>query len=188
MQGLIGRVITGWLIAILLGACTAAPRVAVIRDPAADYSRYASFTFHQPLGTDRESGTGTLLSQKLMSTTRLQLEALGYLFAEDGADLEVNFFVETREVIRGRRGPSVSVGYGVYHRHYGVWTDYETEIRQYTESTLHVDVIDAARDQLIWEGVATERLTEHDLTFESENVQASLQRIFAEFPRVAFPD
>jgi len=173
----------GALIAGMLSACTATPRVAVIRDPAADFSGYRSFTFHQPLGTDRESGTGTLLSQQLMNTTKLKLEALGYRFHQEKADLEVNFFVETREVVRGHRGPSVGVGYGVYHRNYGVWSGYETEIRQYTESTLHVDVVDTGRNQLIWEGVATERLTQHDIAFESENIPASLGQIFAGFPR-----
>jgi hypothetical protein len=176
------HVIAGCLIGLLIGGCASAPRVAVMRDPDADFSRYASFGFHRPLGTDRESGTGTLLSQTLMKTTRMKLEALGYRFSQEGADLIVNFFVETREVVQGRRGPSYSIGYGAYHRHYGVWTDYETDIRQYTESTLHVDVVDAERDQLIWEGVSTERLQEHDLVFETENVESSLARIFADFP------
>jgi hypothetical protein len=45
-----------------------------------------------------------------------------------------------------------------------------------------VDVVDAERDQLIWEGVSTERLQEHDLVFETENVESSLARIFADFP------
>jgi hypothetical protein len=176
-------VVAGCFIGLLLSACASAPRVAVIRDPDADFARFARFGFYEPLGTDRESGTGTLLSQTLMNATRMELEALGYRFDQENADLRVNFFVETREVVQGRRGPSFTVGYGAYHRHYGVWTGYETDIRQYTESTLHVDVVDVEQDQLVWEGVSTERLVEHDLAFETENVKSSLARIFADFPR-----
>ena len=39
-----------------------------------------------------------------MKATRLNLEALGYRLDQEKADLEVNFFVETREVVRGQRG------------------------------------------------------------------------------------
>jgi hypothetical protein len=167
----------------LLNGCVSEPRVAVISDPGADIGAFETFAFHAALGTDREDGPRTLLSRALMNATQRELESLGYRLQEEGADLTINFFVETREVIRGRSGPSVAVGYGWYHRHYGVWTDYETDIRQHTESTLHVDVVDTAREQLVWEGISIERLKEHDLAFESENVASSVARIFADFPR-----
>jgi hypothetical protein len=86
-------------------------------------------------------------------------------------------------VVQGRSGPGMVVGYGAYHRHYGVWTTYDTDIRQYRESSLHVDVIDVGRNQLVWEGVGTQRLTEHDLAFESASAEESVARIFAGFPR-----
>jgi hypothetical protein len=183
MRRLMIVMLVGWVTAGLVAGCASAPRVAVIRDPEADFGRYSTFGFYEPLGTDREGGTGTILSRTLRNATQRELESLGYRLDQDNADIRVNFFVETREVIQGRRGPSMSVGYGVYHRHYGVWTGYETDIRQYTESTLHVDVIDAEEDQLIWEAIATERLADHDLAFEQGNVESSVARIFADFPR-----
>jgi hypothetical protein len=166
----------------LLSGCASEPRVGVVSDPGADFSRFTTFGFHQPLGTDREGGTVTVLSQTLMRTARAELESLGYVYTPDKPDLEVNFFVETREVLRGRSGPGFGVGYGVYHRHYGVWSGYETEISQYTESTLHVDIIDAGSNQMIWEGVSTQRLKGHDLVFETEHVGVSLAKIFEPFP------
>ena len=182
MREWVGRYVFIFLIIALLSACASSPRVAVIRDPEANFASYATFGFHEPLGTDREGGTGTVLSQTLKQAARLELESRGYRFDQEGAELRVNFFTETREVVESRHGPSYGIGYGIYHRHYGVWTGYETEIRQYQESTLHVDVVDAARDQLVWEGVVTERLIEHDLAFESDNIGSSIKRVFAEFP------
>ncbi len=181
-----GTLLLGTII-LLLGACAATPRVSVIQDPGADFSQFASFSFAAQLGTDRDTGaekfTRTLLSRTLMNAARTELEALGYVFDPDSPDLELNFFVENREVIQDRRGPSYSVGYGYYHRHYGVWTDYQTDIRQYTESTLHVDVVDVEKNQLILEGISVERLSGHDLAFEPDNVVASLAQIFSDFPR-----
>jgi hypothetical protein len=175
--------LTGATMLLLFWGCAATPRVKVISDPLADFARYQTFSFKQPLGTDREGGTQTVLSRTLMDSARRELESLGYEYAPQSADLELNFFVENREIIQSRYGPSYSMAHSYYHRHYGVWTGYNTELRQFTESTLHVDVIDSERNQLIWEGISMERLSGHDLAFESENIQPSLSRIFADFPR-----
>lgn len=166
----------------LVAACAATPRISIVSDPAADFSAFQTFAFHEPLGTDRPDGTGTVLSQRLKQAARRELESLGYTYDAAHPDLRLNFFIESREVIQGRREPAVMFGYGVYHHPYGVWTAYDTDIRQYTESTLHVDVIDAERNQLVWEAISTERLSEHDLTYEMEGAVASMAEIFADFP------
>ncbi len=168
----------------LLASCAAAPRVEVARAPGVDFMGYETFSFHEPLGTDRQQGTRTILSQTLIQSARSELEARGYRYAETNADLRVNFFVETKEVIEGlRRRPGVNFSYGVFHRHYGVWTDYDTDIRQLTEGTLHVDVIDAGRDTLVWEGVARARGGDADFAFEPERVRQAVARVFDAFPR-----
>jgi hypothetical protein len=170
-------------VTLVLAGCASISRVDVARDPLADFSGYGTFTFHQPLGTDRGDGTGTVLSQTLKQAARTKLEALGYQYVADGdADLRVNFFVETREVIEGLRGPDLGFRYGMFHRHYGVWSDYATEIRQYTEGTLHVDVVDADRNQLIWEGLARGRLSEVDFSIKTDEVSAAVRNVFEKFP------
>lgn len=169
--------------AALIASCATAPRVEVARDPQAEFGDYATFTFQSPLGTDRQEGTGTVLSQTLKRAARTELESLGYIYAEEDADLRVNFFVATKEVLEGLRRPGIGIRYGVFHSRYGVWADYETGVRQYTEGTLHVDVIDAARNQLVWEGVAQRRLSEGDFTFEPDEVEQAVRRVFARFPR-----
>ena len=182
-----GRLFSAVVLAALLGACASAPRVEVARSPEADFGRYETFTFHRPLGTDRQEGTGTILSQTLRRAARTELESLGYRYVQADADLEVNFFVETREVIEGMRSsPSVSVGYGVFHRRYGVWADYGPDIRQYTEGTLHVDVIDVETNQLAWEGIAQGRRRDGDRAYDPERVENAVGRIFQSFPPAGF--
>lgn len=165
-----------------LAGCAIGPRVDAVTSPQADFERYRTFTFHEPLGTDRQEGAGTILSQTLRSATRSELESLGYRYVPGDADLEVNFFVETREVVEGARRPGVHVGYGVFHRHFGVWSDYGNDIRQYTEGTLHIDVVDTETDQLAWEGVARGRRDDDELTVDPERVEQTIARAFAQFP------
>lgn len=168
---------------LLVVGCVSTPRVDVVRAPGVDFGRYATFGFHQPLGTDRQEGTATILSQTLRQATRTELEALGYRYQPSGADLRINFFVETREVIEGLRRPGVSFGYGIFHRNYGVWSGYDTDVRQYTEGTLHVDVVDAGQDQLVWEAVARARDGDTGFALDPERARAAVARVFADFPR-----
>lgn len=174
------------LVIMLVGGCAAAPRVEVAEDPQAEFERYATFGFHSPLGTDRQDGTRTILSQTLQRVARAELESRGYRYVEQDGDLEVNFFVDTREVIEGlgRPGVGIGIGYGIYHGRYRVWTGYDTDrVRQYTEGTLHVDVIDARRNQLVWEAIARDRLGRGDFVFEPDEVERAVQLVFARFPR-----
>ncbi|HEX7036474.1 MAG TPA: DUF4136 domain-containing protein [Pseudomonadales bacterium] len=169
--------------AALLAGCASGPQVESVRSPEADFGRYETFTFHRPLGTDRQEGVSTILSQTLRRAARAALEARGYRYVPADADLAVNFFVETREVIEGWRRPNVGIGYGVFHRHYGVWADYGVEeIRQYTEGTLHVDVVDVETNQLAWEGVVRARRSSDRLTVDPERVEQAIERVFATFP------
>ena len=177
-------ILTALVLLALLGGCATGPRVEAVRSPEATFDAYRTFTFHRPLGTDRQEGAGTILSQTLRRATRAELEALGYEYVESDGDLQVNFFVETREVVEGlRRNPSIGIGYGIFHRHYGVWADYGTDVRQYTEGTLHVDVVDAETNQLVWEGIARGRQSDADLTFDPERVEDAVSRVFERFPR-----
>jgi hypothetical protein len=180
----LGALLAAVPVAVLLAGCATAPRVDVDSDPQADFGRYATFGFHEPLGTDRPDATATLLSQTLKQAARTELEAAGYRYVEHGGDLEINFFVETREVVEDspRAGVGVGVGYGGFHSRYRVWADYPVgRIHQFTEGALHVDVIDRRRRQLVWEGIARDRLT--DGAFEREEARQAVVEVFRRFPR-----
>ncbi len=190
-----GRLVTGRPItamaatvaALLLSSCASAPLVKTARNPEADFQQYASFTFRTPLGTDRDDGTETLLSQALKRRARDELTALGYRYVDSGADLRVNFFLESREVIEDRPGSGVSVGYGVYHRNIGVWSGYGRDIRQVTEGTLHMDLVDTTGNQLAWEGLAEARIAPDELDFDPADLETAVTRMFQGFPPAGGP-
>lgn len=186
-------------LALLLAACATTPRVEVAHDPEADFARYRTFGFQEPLRTDRAEGTRTVLSQVLRNLTRAELESRGYRYAESGADLLLDFSVDTREKVESYPDHRVGIDYRMhpyyhphyrpryyphYHPRYSVWGGYDqVRIRQFTEGTLHVDVVDVARDQLVWEAVAQERLAGDDFVYAQDDVRAAITEIFARFPR-----
>jgi hypothetical protein len=58
----------------------------------------------------------------------------------------------------------------------------ETSVDQYTQGTLNVDVVDARRRQLVWEGVAVGRVTESVRGNIPAVIDGVMPEIFAKFP------
>ncbi len=174
--------------ALLLVGCATTP-TATIRstvDSSADFSQYRSFGFVEKLGTDT-ANYESLVSASLKNAARRQLELRGLTYSATSPDLLVNFNGKLDEKLRVTQTPSVTMGMGYYGYRggiYSTWPMYpqETNVDQYTQGTLNVDVVDARRRQLVWEGVAVGRVTEKTRDNIPAAVDALMPEIFAKFP------
>ena len=157
------RLLAGALLGLLVVAgCASGPTIRSNIDPGVDFSGFRTFGFFEPLATDRE-GYQSLVSQQLVTATERELLARGLTRSDTNPDLLINFSANLDQRLRVRQTPATSAG-GM-HRHrrglYNTWPGYQqTEIRQYTQGTLGIDVVDPARRQLIWEGFAIGRVTQ----------------------------
>ncbi len=147
---------------LVLAGCASGPTIRSNVDPGVDFSRFRTFGFFVPLATDRD-GYQSLVSQQLVTATERELLARGLTRSDTNPDLLINFSANLDQRLRVRQTPATSAG-GM-HRHrrgfYNTWPGYQqTEIRQYTQGTLGIDVVDPARRQLIWEGFAIGRVTQ----------------------------
>ena len=59
---------------------------------------------------------------------------------------------------------------------------YETLVDQYKEGTLNIDIVDAARKQLVWEGVAIGRVTQKAIKEREARINAAVKDIFEKYP------
>lgn len=172
-------------VAILAG-CASGPKIVTNAAPDFDVMRYQTFSFLQPLSTDN-GNVRTILSNELIDSTQSELELAGLRHVDAGGDLLVNFVVSTRETIQTRNSPST--GMSMHHGggRYGTWSGYSmawstTEVIQRTEGTVAIDIIDAARQQLVWEGAASGRVTDQVLSNRAAAIDAAVRDILAEFP------
>ncbi len=182
--------------ASLLAGCATGPRVRSTQDAAVDFSQYRTFGFTTPLGTDRE-GYQTIVSQQLKSATQREMAARGMRYDETSPQLLINFNGKLSDKLRTSSVPSsgVSLGVGRSRGYYGyrtgiytAWPMYtDTSVDSYTEGTLNIDVVDAARKQMIWEGVAVGRVSEKDLANLQPAIDAGVKAIFEKYP-VGAPD
>jgi hypothetical protein len=168
----------------MLAACATGPSVVTNSDPGADWTQYRTFGFFDPLGTDR-GGVRSLASQQLRASTQREMQAAGFRLAERDPDLLIDFFISTRETLQTR--PSSSVGMHHSRGRYRTWSGWSysastTEVVQRTEGTLAVSIVDRARNQMVWEGAASQRVSSSTRENQSEVLDTAIAEIFARFP------
>jgi hypothetical protein len=171
-----------------LAGCASTPKadIHVHAAPDANFSQYATFGFPEQTGTDR-GGYSTLITSYFKSAVRDQMERRGYHYVDENPDLLVNFYAKVHERTEVRSDPTYSAAYGYYgYRYglYGAWPLYDNDVRTvtYPIGTANIDVVDAHKKEMIWEGVAQGRLRDEDMNNPRESIAQVVTQLFARFP------
>jgi hypothetical protein len=169
-----------------LTACESGPKIRANTDATANFQNYKTYTFPEKLGTDR-GGVSTPLTSYFKEAVRREMDARGYKFVEGGdADLFVNFHANAQEKVDVRSTPAPSYGgyYGYRGGAYGGWygggTDVDTV--RYKVGTCNIDVVDARRRQVVWEGLAEGKLTEKVMKDPRGAVNRVVTEMFRQYP------
>jgi len=168
------------LLLCLLGACSSV-RVSVDYDPTEDFSAYRTFTWfprpQQPTGDYRIDNP--LLDARIRAAVERELAAKGYRKVEDRVpDFYVAYhlsFQDKLDVYTVDRGYMTYWGYRVSMP--------ETQVHQYEEGTLVLDIANVREKELVWRGVGSGRVRQ-DPTPEqtTEAVNRAVAEILARFP------
>ena len=177
-----------WMMAaavLLLASCATGPRVTSDVDPSANFGQYRSFAFYSPLAIEGQ-GYATLTSGRTKDAARRQMESRGYVYDETSPDLWVNLNAYMQEKTDVTSIPTVDYNYYYSYRarsYFAVpyWRD-QTNVRQYTEGTLNIDLVDALRKQLVWEGIAVGRMANTKPAARNTRIDSTIAEIFAQYP------
>jgi hypothetical protein len=169
---------------LVLTAC-AAPKIntRTQSDPSVNLASYKTYNFVAEPGTNR-GGYSTPITGFFKNAISRELNARGYTLSESNPDLLINFNTNAREQVDIRSTPSMNygVGYGYYGYRGGMYatgpiyggTDVSTV--RYKQGTANIDVVDAAKKQLVWEGVAEGKITDKMM----QNPQATIDTVIAD--------
>jgi len=169
---------------LLVAGCASGPAIRSNVDPDVDFHRFRTFAFFDPLATDRE-GYQSLISQQLVRSAERELLARGLQRTDTNPDLLINFSADLDQRLRVTQTPAPAAGSMNRHRRgfYSTWPGYQqVDIRQYTQGTLGIDVVDAARRQLIWEGFAIGRVTQRTTDNLGPVLDGAVADMFRDFP------
>lgn len=168
----------------VLAACTSGPQIRADADPGANLSEYRTFNFLDDLAIDNSSYT-TLLTNRLKASTQRELEARGYKMTASDPQLLVNFNVNVADRTNVESSPAVGGGfYGYRAGAYGMWAGYPQDIHttHYQQGTLAIDLVDAQKRQLVWQGVAEGRINKGAIENPGPAVDKVVSEIFSKYP------
>lgn len=184
-------------LSLTLASCATRYDVRTDLDPAIDFSAYKTFAI--PPRPKAESADtpdvldNALVRKRLEGLFTKHLNARGLLPAaqHDAADLLVRYWVTTEaktdvDTVPSVVGPSVyGYGYPGPHPYWGGrWGPMyqDVVVRNYTEGTLVLDLVDRARNELVWRAYIVGRLSRERETMY-QLADEALGRAFQALPR-----
>lgn len=179
---------SGWVLGVcvlLLAGCATGPQITSEADPEADFGSYRTFGFYSPLALEKE-GYATPTTDRIKAAARAQLESRGYVYTPEQPDLWVNLNAYMQKRTDVTSYPTVDYNYYYSYRarsYFAVphWHD-ETHVRQYTEGTLNVDLVDRRKNRLVWEGIAVGRIAKLEPAERAARIDSTMAEIFARYP------
>lgn len=173
---------------LMLVACASGPEFHSDYDPEVDFSNYRTFGFFSPMSIEGDNYS-TLFGRQFRESIGREMRARGYV-ASDNPDLAINVSVHLQEKIKVTQttDPMIYGSYYGYRRgYYDPWMGYgqgtSTQVSQYTEGTINVDLVDMAQKRLVWEGVAIGRVKEGRSNAEVRTaINDGVTTMFADYP------
>jgi hypothetical protein len=176
------------LLVLTIAGCAGGTSVRTLSDPEANLTNYRTFAYFEPLGTDNAQ-YASIVSERLKAATTLELQARGFTLVDSEPDLLVNFSGHLQEKVRVTQTPTPNLRaemiagyYGYRTGLYATFPRYETNVSEYTEGTLNIDLVDAKARRLVWEGVGVRAVTRKTLDNIGPALNDTVAAIFARFP------
>lgn len=174
------------LAALVITGCASGPKVRSDAAANTNFTVYKTFAFMPEPATDK-AGYATLVTQHFKDAISAEMATLGYQYSETNADLLVNFNSNVENRTDVRSSPSSNFNFGYYHYRRGFYAGFplysnDVDTIRYKFGTVNIDVIDAAKKQLVWEGISEGTLKKSDLEQPKQAIANVVNLIFQQFP------
>ncbi|ARN74273.1 DUF4136 domain-containing protein [Oceanicoccus sagamiensis] len=172
--------------ACLLAACSSTPSVSVDYNPEYDFSDIKSY--YQPPREEAGINTidvGDLADQRFRRAAEAEMNLRGVELAPSRqADIWITYHVVTQDKTRIT---SYDNHYG-YARPYGYSGGTSVDVRQYTEGTLIVDLVDPATKKTVWRGVVSAIVKDRTTEEREALTRTYVAAIVNEIPGFSLPE
>lgn len=170
-----------------LAACSTGASIYSDFDPSTDFASYKTWNFFDDAGPDYE-GYESLFTKYMLEAITIEMDKRGYT-KSDNPDLLVNFNAMVQDktkVTQTTAMPPMGGYYGYRGGYYGAWGGYgygtETHVSQYEEGTFNIDIVDAAKQQLVWEAVGVGKVTDKARDNLRQTVMQGVPKFFEKYP------
>jgi hypothetical protein len=172
----------------LLTACAPSVKVRSDTDPGVDMRQYQTYDFFSQMGVEGDNYSN-LLGQHFRDSISEQMELRGYR-KSDAPQLQVNVSIGAEEKIKVNtyQDPYLYGGYYGMHGYgyrggpWGYPGSTRTTVSQYTEANVYIDMVDTSEHKMVWQGVATFRVTDKMQEKLRESIYNTVNSVFTQFP------
>jgi len=165
------------LFVFALASCSSV-RVAADYDDNVDFNQYKTYAFFKD-GIDK-ADISDLDKKRILRAVDEQFTKKGFTKSEN-PDFLINIFTKARQEVDVN---SFNSGWG-YGWGYGwspfMWGGGYSNVYTSTQGTLYIDIIDAKKKEMIWQGVGTGVLTQ-DRDEKQALINEFVSKIVAQFP------
>jgi hypothetical protein len=179
------------LLSGLLSACSSGLTVRSETDPTADFSKYTTYNFFEPMGI--ESGYNSpIFGEHFRAAIGGEMGRKNYR-TSDQPDLLINVTIRSDDKIKIRSysSPYMSGGYygrpggASYGSAVGVGVSAGTRATRTTEASVFIDLVDFKEHRVVWQGVAVVDVTDKVASQLRNAIFTSVNKVMAEYPHTA---
>ncbi len=172
------------IILLLVSGCSQV-MVSQDYDKSTRFSQYSTYRWVEVPTPDKSDlrSNNSLLHDRFRSSINKVLQQKGYIHSE-GGQLHVNYDYSVNTKIQSSNiEPRIGYGYGRYGRYGGVAVRTGSDIYQFDQAMLIINVYDAVNGNLIWRGKGTDVAATHpDPSKVTDQVYTLVSSILKQFP------
>ena len=165
------------LLLIVASSCTSV-RVAADYDKNADFNSYKTFAFFKT-GIDKAE-ISDLDKRRILRAIETELTAKGFTKSEN-PDLLVSIFTKERQEVNVYNN-----GYGAYGYGWGwspFYSNFNNNVSTSTQGSLYIDLIDAKKKELVWQGKGSGSLnTTSNVDKREARIKEFVAEIMTKYP------
>lgn len=167
---------------VLITSCETPLKVTSDYDKSVDFKRYSTFSMLDM--SSRDQALSQLNANRIINAVKAEMIKKGYTEDSNAPDLKVNVVA----ILTPKSELSSSTnyyGYGGAYRPYGWgagsggYTTYN--VRDFTEGSLIIEVIDADESKLIWEGIGNKEIDKPSKD-PDKTIPEAIAKIMKDFP------
>jgi hypothetical protein len=161
----------------IIWSCSDKIRVKSDYDRDVNLNRYKTYAWLPVKDIEAKNNPlvyNELTDKRIKKAVDLQMQIKRIQYTLDSPSLRVHYhiIIDNKTVVR----PNV---YGYYYSPY--WMGNQTNIYQYREGTLIIDLMDASNNNLVWRGWASTSL-DNDIELTEKEIDEAVFKILREFP------
>lgn len=170
------KITTVLVLFVLVFTSCSSVRVATDYDRDVNFNQYQSYAFFKP-GIDKAE-ISDLDKKRILRAIETEMQQKGFTKSDD-PDLLVSIFTKTKENVNIYNN-NYAFGYG-WGWHPWYWGSGFNTVNRTTEGTLYVDLIDADKKELVWQGMGTAALA-RDVDRKQKRINEIVEEILEKYP------